>query len=70
MSDLILLKEKQMAPADILVLDTGTRKMDRKIFKVKQDAQASDQNILRYAMTNFFQGSDDPKSQVSNMKKI
>ena len=53
-SDLILLKEKEMAPADILVLDTGIKKMDQKIFKIRQDAQATDQNILRYAMTKFF----------------
>lgn len=43
-SNLILLKENQFAPADILVLDTGTVKLDKKIFKVKQDKMMGDEN--------------------------
>lgn len=51
--DLILLKENQFSPADILVLDSGTIKLDKKIFKANQDRMMGDQNLIRYAMSKF-----------------
>ena len=70
-AELILLKEKQFCPADVLVLDTGTIKLEKKIFKVTQDRLMGDQNLVRYAMSKFLSTQNaDTMAYKSNSQKV
>lgn len=78
-SDLILLKEGQYAPADILVLDSGTGKLEKKIFKSSHDRLMGSQDMVRYAMTKFLSmekdgvytnSSQKVKSQIQRLSAV